>query len=553
MCAHPVSPSGGPKDISPPEFVKSDPPMYSKNFNSNKIRIYFNEFVQLKDINNQVIISPPMTKMPAFKLKGKSVIVEFDEELKKNTTYNIFFGEAIVDLTENNPTSNFQYVFSTGNVLDSLSIKGRVFDAFDLTTIKDNNVMLYLDNNDTIPFDSLPLMVRPYYLTKTNEQGEFKLNNLPYQPFKIFALFDQNSNMIFDQPNEKIAFIDSLIYPQFMQPIKLDTSLTDTLALDTVRVDQQENIDLEMYLFQEQDSVQRFLKASLAKENQLNLIFKRPTSNPKVYPLNIPDGIDWSIVEINQTNDTLIYWLQNIDQDSITIEISDNEEILDTVKVALKKNLRGRKQKDDEEKEIPIALKINDDGKILKLNKNPKLLFNYPVRSYDFSKITFFKSDSVPIGVEFYFIDPGINRNLSITHEWEPATSYKMIIPDSVFFDIYGHSHDSIRINYKTKSIEEYGNLFVDIQISPSSHNHIIQLFNKDKIIKEIHLAENERITFEYLDPGTYVLKVIYDMNNNGEWDTGDYKYNIQPEKVDFFPNEITIRANWDVEEIWEL
>lgn len=553
MCAHPVSPSGGPKDTNPPEFVKSDPPMYTKNFNSTKVRIYFNEFIQLKEINNQVIISPPLVKKPEFRLKGKSVVIEFDEELKENTTYNIFFGEAIVDLTESNPISNFQYIFSTGDVLDSLSITGRVFDAFDLTTLKDNNVMLYLDNNDTVPFDSLPLLARPYYLTKTNEQGEFKLNNLPNMSFKIFALFDQNSNMIFDLPNEKIAFLDSLIFPQYIQSIKPDTGLIDTLTVDTTLNLQQEIVDLEMFLFEETDSVQRFLKASLAKENQLNLVFKRRTNNLEVNPLDIPDGKDWSIVETNKTNDTLIYWLQNIDQDSIILEIADNNEILDTVKVALKKRIRGKKQKEDVEKKIPLSIKSNADGKVLKLNEDLKLTFSYPVKSYDFSKITFYKSDSIPIDVKFGFIDPGLNRKLTIEHKWEPETSYNMIIPDSSFIDLHGQSHDTIFIYFKTKAIEDYGNLIVDFQLSQQGLNHIVQLFSADKMIKEIHISDNELITYEYMDPGKYTLKVIYDENNNRKWDPGDYFYKLQPEKVDFFPNEITIRANWDVEEIWEL
>lgn len=553
MCAHPVSPSGGPKDTNPPEFVKSDPPMYTKNFNSTKVRIYFDEFIQLKEINNQVIISPPLVKKPEFRLKGKSVVIEFDEELKENTTYNIFFGEAIVDLTESNPISNFQYIFSTGDVLDSLSITGRVFDAFDLTTLKDNNVMLYLDNNDTVPFDSLPLLARPYYLTKTNEQGEFKLNNLPNMSFKIFALFDQNSNMIFDLPNEKIAFLDSLIFPQYIQSIKPDTGLIDTLTVDTTLNLQQEIVDLEMFLFEETDSVQRFLKASLAKENQLNLVFKRRTNNLEVNPLDIPDGKDWSIVETNKTNDTLIYWLQNIDQDSIILEIADNNEILDTVKVALKKRIRGKKQKEDVEKKIPLSIKSNADGKVLKLNEDLKLTFSYPVKSYDFSKITFYKSDSIPIDVKFGFIDPGLNRKLTIEHKWEPETSYNMIIPDSSFIDLHGQSHDTIFIYFKTKAIEDYGNLIVDFQLSQQGLNHIVQLFSADKMIKEIHISDNELITYEYMDPGKYTLKVIYDENNNRKWDPGDYFYKLQPEKVDFFPNEITIRANWDVEEIWEL
>ena len=125
-CANPVSPSGGPMDEDPPQLVNSEPPLFTKNFNVAKIKITFNEFIQLKDVTNQVIISPPMDEMPDFKVKGKSLIIELNEELKENTTYNIFMGNAVVDLTENNPAANFQYVFSTGDMIDSLS-SSRIF------------------------------------------------------------------------------------------------------------------------------------------------------------------------------------------------------------------------------------------------------------------------------------------------------------------------------------------------------------------------------------------------------------------------------------------
>ncbi len=218
-CANPVTPSGGPKDTEPPKFVKSEPPIFSRNFDAEKIKITFNEFIQLKDINNQVIISPPMTIMPEFKLKGKSLVIDIQDELKGNTTYNIFFGSAIVDLTENNPLENFQFIFSTGDVIDSLSIDGQVYNAFDLTPVKNVNIMLYTNNNDTIVFDSLPYFVRPYYMTKTDESGNFSLKNLADQPYKIFALSDMNGNMIYDQPSELIGFINDTIVPIYIPPI----------------------------------------------------------------------------------------------------------------------------------------------------------------------------------------------------------------------------------------------------------------------------------------------------------------------------------------------
>ena len=170
-CANPVTPQGGPKDIRPPKAVAFEPPDLSTHFQSRKIKITFNEFIQLKDARNQIIISPPLLPKTEFSLHGKSLLIKFNDSLKANTTFSIIFGEAIADLTEGNILHNFTYVFSTGDYVDSLSLQGNIIDAFNLTPQKDIYAMLYINNNDTIPFDSLPYRVKPYYLSKTNVKG----------------------------------------------------------------------------------------------------------------------------------------------------------------------------------------------------------------------------------------------------------------------------------------------------------------------------------------------------------------------------------------------
>jgi len=553
-CANPVSPSGGPKDVDPPVLDKAEPPLYTKNFDSDKIKITFNEFIQLKDVTEHVIISPPMNEMPDFKTKGKSLIIELNEELKENTTYNIFMGDAVVDLTENNPASNFQYVFSSGNMIDSLSIQGNVLKAFDLTPVENVNVMLYLDNNDTIEFDSLPYYVKPYYLTKTNEQGDFLLNNLADKQFKLFTLLDLNSNMIYDQPSEEIAFIDSLIVPRFDPSFIIDTTtLVDTIidVKDTIKLP--DLIPIALSLFQEVDSVQRVLKVVLAQNYQLNFLFKRPVTDLQIRPLNLTEEIDWAIVEPYKTNDTLIYWLKNLNQDSLTLEISDAGIILDTTAVAVVKKARSRKEKKEEEKPQKLTVKYNIKSQSIDLNEPLILTFDYPIESYDLNLVSLFENDTIPIIPEVAFIDSSIQRKLEIKYQWKQGTSYSMIIPDSVFYDIHGHSHDTLGTIFMSKTLEDYGNLYVSISMLNPDQNHIVQLLSGDNVIIETILTEDQRISYEYLKPGNYRLKVIYDQNNNGIWDSGDYFYKIQPEVVDFFPGEITVRANWDIEEEWEL
>jgi len=165
-CAQPGSLGGGPKDVTPAKVIKCIPDNYSAKFTGDKFTIYFDEYIELDNILQKALLSPPTDKLPEFKVKGKTLQVQFKEELKENTTYSVYFGDAIVDITEKNPLLNFTYVFSTGDLVDSLSIRGTVINSFDLKPLESIYVMLYKDNNDTLPLDSLPLNVKPYYLKK---------------------------------------------------------------------------------------------------------------------------------------------------------------------------------------------------------------------------------------------------------------------------------------------------------------------------------------------------------------------------------------------------
>jgi hypothetical protein len=549
-CANPVTPSGGPKDADPPEFLKSDPPLYIRNFNEEKIKITFNEFIVLKDLNNQIIISPPMNSLPEFKLKGKSLVIEFQEKLLENTTYNLFFGNAIVDLRENNPFENFQFIFSTGNVIDSLSIQGQLYNAFNLKPMKSINVMLYSDNNDTIPFDSLPYFVRPYYMTKTDEEGNFSLKNLAYRDYKLFVLEDLNGNLIYDQPTESIGFIDETIFPIYRHQlsedsISADTGITKKILppVDTVSL-------YRIAVFLETDSVQRFMKSMVPKRNEVVFIFKRPVEGFNIKSLS--EGIieNWAITEYNPTGDSIIYWVKEIGKDSLKMEITENNIILDTINVALHKKAKGKKT--DNEKPAKLEIKNNLQSSKIDLNKPLLFTFGYPLESIDTPGIRIFEQDTIPMEAIYSFAD-SVHRKIQFDQKWKKSTSYTLIIRDSTFCDILNHWNDSIILKFSSKSPEDYGNLFINCDISNPGTNLIVQLFSGEVVVNEAIIFKSERLSFPFLTPGKYTLKMITDDNNNGKWDTGDYFYNIQPEKVRFFPSEINVRANWDVEEDWKL
>jgi len=285
----------------------------------------------------------------------------------------------------------------------------------------------------------------------------------------------------------------------------------------------------------------------------LNFYFKIPVTELNIRPLNLTEEIDWAIVEPNKSNDTIVYWLKDIGLDSLTLEISDAGEILDTTEVAVKKRVIGRKEKKEEEKPKELSVKYNTKNNSIDLNKPLILTFDYPIEIFDFDKIELMENDTIPLEPEFVFIDSSLQRNLAINYKWKQSTEYSVMIPDSIFYDIHGHSHDTLGTIFLSKSLEDYGNLYVSISLLNPGQNHIIQLLSGENVVVEKMLTEDQDISYEYLKPGNYRLKVIYDQNYNGLWDTGDYFYKLQPEAVDFFKGEITVRANWDIEDEWEL
>jgi hypothetical protein len=553
-CANPVTPTGGPTDVDPPVLLSSVPPMYTTNFDASQIRLTFDEFVELKGINQQLIVSPPMETAPTFRIRGKTLVVDITDPLIENTTYTFYFGEAITDMTENNPLQDFYYVFSTGEILDSLSIKGTIVQASDNQPAAGVNIMLYINNNDTIPLDSLPYLVKPYFMIRSGKDGAFRLNNLPDKSFLLFALEDVNASLTYDQPNERIAFFDSLVRPYYIQQALVSLIESDTTEVAESYEPPVLPDPVEMFLFQEKDTVQRFITASILKEKQLIFVFKIPAQSPEINALNVEDLNTWSLAETNRTGDTLTFWIKDILADTVFFEVMDSGLVLDTVRVRMQQGSDSRRRRADvtlDTDEDRAPLKMNFTRGAPELNLPFYISFDYPVIQSDPSKILFIESEDT-LQANFVFED-AINRRAYITHAWKESTAYQIIIPDSTFHDLSGSSNDTIIQHFVTKSLADYGHLFINITLENPGQNHIFQLIQKDVVIREIHVDENNQIRFEYLNPAAYQLKVIYDKNGNGVWDTGSYSDKRQPEKVIYFSDEIIIRANWDVAEDWEL
>ena len=554
-CANPVSPTGGPKDTQPPEVLKCYPPNFSPFFHGEEIKIEFDEFVELETGNNQIIISPPWLPNTDYKLRGKSIVIKLDDTLHTNTTYSFNFGNTISDITEKNVLQNFTYVFSTGAYVDSLSIEGRIIDAFDLSPQKNVLAMLYVDDNDTIPFDSLPYKVRPFYLTRTNENGEFRLGNLSVSPFKLFALKDINNDFLYNLPDEKIAFSDSLVKGAYFAPSIPDTVQSDSLDLeDSLTIQPEKHLFFTMRLFQYYDSIQRILKSKVIQDDQIGIYFRYPTIQPQFIPLNFSSQTDWKIEEINKNHDTIFMWLKQVPVDSLILQVTDNGKIIDTLEIDLMK----KKEKDKDGKKEgtkPKRLKINtntSNGFLNQYTGDLVLRFSYPLTRYDFSSVSLIDhNDTVKPGL--VMID-SIMRAIKVLHKWKEEGKYRIIIPDSSFYSINDLTNDSVIIPFKTRMAKEFGSLKLKIDFKTGEGPFIIQLLNeKDAVAEQRILNGPEKIEFTFISAGKYKLKAIRDGNKNHRWDTGDYLNKLQPEEVFIFPKTIEIRANWDVEETWSL
>jgi uncharacterized protein (DUF2141 family) len=552
-CARPGSPSGGPKDITPPEVRSAFPPNRSVSFNAKKITISFDEFIQLKDPAKEIFISPPMRTRPEFKTQGKNITVEFKEELKGNSTYTINFGNSIIDYSENNPLTNFEYVFSTGDHIDSLSISGKVINAFNDQPEVDIIAMVYTDENDTIPLDSLPLKIPPRSASKTTKDGSFRINNLAQGQYKLVALQDLNNNYIFDLPNERFAFLDSLITIAPPQPTidTVDSTYNDTIVPHAFQIVPGESFTL--HLFEEMDSTQRLLSKKLVGSSLLQYIFRMPVNSVEISLVNFqPDRPDWYIPEFNKTKDTLNFWLRSGLPDTIRVRVSAGDSLVDTTRFFPGRTTPDRPGKRREAAKDGLKVNSSAFAGSLDLNKNFILFFASPIQYFDPGKLTLYTPADTLVPV-FSFTD-SLQRKGELSYKWLEKEAYKLLIEDSAFCDLSGLCNDSITFVFKVRALEDYGILLMDITLPEKSGQYIIQLLDeKANVIQEKILTSSGLYRFEYLKPGNYKLKAIIDANSNEKWDTGKYKKNLLPERVEYYTLPLSIRANWDLQEEWKL
>ncbi|MCL2435273.1 MAG: Ig-like domain-containing protein [Lentimicrobiaceae bacterium] len=530
-CAKIVLPSGGPKDVTPPKVVAEKPENASTNFQGKIIKITFDEYVTLNNPTENVIFSPPLNERIDYSTKGKSVLVKMQDTLRQNTTYNILFSNCIQDFNEGNKLNSYDYAFSTGDSIDMHKLFGVVVNAETNQPEAGCFVMLYEQD-----VDSLPLTVRPNYLTKTNEQGRFIFNHLKPESYKVFALKDINSNLIYDLPNEFIAFSDDMFQAKYYAT---DSLFRADTAFITLR------------MFQEADTMQVLAPCTSPQTGIYHFPYKLP-----VYSFDIQiegDTIVDFFSKINTTKDTISVYLKTFFKESAMVFIQTDDIRIDTVDLLPYKNSQqtGRTRKLTTPI-LNIDLTNKDD-----LYLPASLNFSYPVQPADSVQmfvIAVIKGEKDTTAIYVSVPDTFVMQ-LPVPFVFEPKINYTIMLADSSFYGYDGTTNDTLVASFSKKTEKDYGNLIIHYKTDDKNGaDFIVELLSSNqKVVCKDIISSSKTIEYKHLLPGSYRIRVIEDINKNERWDTGNYRKKIQPEKIFYIDKEITIRGFWDIEEDVEL
>ena len=549
-CAKIVSPVGGPRDVTPPVIIKEVPSNESTFFNSNTIKLSFDEFVTLDNTLENVLISPPLQQQPIYSISGKTLTIKILDTLLTNQTYNIGFADCIKDFTEGNPIPFYNYSFSTGSYVDSFMLKGTVIDAATLKKISNCFVFAYSED-----IDSLPLTTCPKYISKTQKDGTFSIKNIQSGNYKLFALKDINNNLIFDLPNEEIAFLLScqkaVPIPQLNDSLIVDSNHfqleTDTLSSRT------DSTTIELRLFLEEDTTQNFVKLANSEMGKYEFIYKN-----KINRFNVQLLSDDSITYFQKMGrDTVTWYMKRPVKDSVDLLVTVNDTVRDTLFLTpfkKKETVRARQRNDNEDKSATLAVSATNLGE---LYVPPMLHFAYPILSVDSFEVQVIKQKKHSGNDTSYLrlsIPDTFLMQTIIPIVVEEKVPYIITIKDSVFQGYNGKYNDTVQLKFTGKSEKVYGDLRMMYRIKNPDYQYIVQLSNaKSEIVSTHIIRQSETVEYPKLPEGNYQIKVIEDRNGNGKWDTGNYRKKILPEPIFFYEKNITIRGYWELEEVFDF
>ena len=513
QCASMQQPQGGPKDSIPPTIVEETPPNLTRNFDAEKIVIEFDEFIKLSNPFKEISVSPDLDQPINPRLKRKKIEITLPDSLEENTTYTINFGKAIGDFNEGNPLLNYSYVFSTGDIIDSLSISGNVVNAFTKLPEEEITVMLIPTRQDSI-FGKHKANI----FTLTDTSGNFTLKNLREDNYRIYALREENNDRIYNAPAELIGFLNDSI----------------KLNKDTA------GIVLEVSKGIPQDF--RLLDREIEENGRIRFTFNKPLEDADLIIIDPPELDTNKQISYAPTLDSATLWVADLSFDSLKVSFSNLGEVLDTVTMR-----RGR----NNEYNRDFIISDNLNGNKVNRVQHIVLTAGSPVQSIDRSKIVLLV-DSVPVTNYQLIKDTIAERRYIIRYGWRPKTDYNLTIEEGAFNGFFGDKNQSVTKTFTMDETENFGDILLKVEIPDTTHQYLIQLINEkmDFVYKSVPINASTDIPFHQFPGGKYTIRVVYDENKNGKWDTGDVYEPRQPERVWYLGKTFIIRANWEQEEV---
>ena len=511
-CAKRGNITGGFIDTLAPVLKESVPENFKTNFTGNEIKLYFDEYIKMKDVNKQLIVSPPMNTAPVVSPTNASkyISIKIKDTLQPNTTYSLNFGQSIQDNNEGNVYPQFKYVFSTGSYIDSLSISGSIQDALEIQSDNFVTVMLYEINEKYN--DSTIYKEKPRYVTNTLDSATtFKIENIKAGTYQLVALKDKNNNFIYNPGSEKIAF--------HKEPIVVGP----------------ENEFYNLKLFQENLRPKTF-KPSQASGNRAVFGYEGDFKDANVVLKNGSETLTTLTTKLPD-KDSIQVWFQPVKADSLQLSLNLGNYSKDY-------NFKIKDQKKDS---LSFSARSGD----IEFRRNFEIVSTIPLTKFDTTKIALVNKDSlaVPFSTDY----DAFNQKLEFKFEKEPEQKYNITLLPGALTDFYERTNDTLQYKLSTRVTSDYGNLTMKLE-NLKSFPVIVQLTDaKGKVLDSEYIESEPVVTFNLIKPGIFILRIIYDTNRNGKWDPGSFLEKTQGEEVIYFPKEIDVRANWDVNDTFEL
>lgn len=518
-CARVGSPVGGAKDSIPPQITGSniDSPRVNVPRDIRELRIDFDEYITLKDINKQLIISPPLkqiTKILPSGMGNKFLLIKWADTLQANTTYNFNFGNAIVDNNEGNALGYYNFAFSTGEKIDSLFISGELKSLINEKGKKAEEgslvVGLYQQK------DSMDYRQKPYYITKADPDGYFELNYLAPGNYRILAFEDSNSNSVYDIGKEKVGFLKD--------QISLDKSISG----------------LNINLYPSKKPV-KYLEMKEVPGGVL-MTFEGNPDDVKILSLN--ENLKDYEVTHSPKSDSAMIWFNAPAQN---IGITNNENLKFSYDNGVKQDSVSLFYRYNEKNEMSIA---NNRGNSLAPQQDFVVTSNYFV-----DKIEAEKWSLVSDSIKQEFTAEISEKNpfeIYIKSSFKEGKKYSLTIPKETVSSFYETIIKSYRFDFESDKIENYGDLMVTLENEPKQ-KFWIQLLTESGNIAYSKYGVEKQINFKSLKPGQYDLRILVDENENGIWDFADFADNIFAEPVFIFDKKIEVRPLWEIRETWKL